>query len=137
LIKGVLIFDISQQSNVYELLGNQDSIVIIKEAAAQLFKSIERVDRAAQTLGSAILALVKKRNLLKASIYIKEYESNSNFFSSNGKIEAGREIYYYIKGEYYLALGNTDSAEYLFRKEIKESSRPMHLNNSRFQKMFC
>ena len=49
----------SQQSNVYELLGNQDSIVIIKEAAAQLFKSIERVDRAAQTLGSAILALVK------------------------------------------------------------------------------
>jgi len=116
----------SQQSNVYELLGNQDSIVIIKEAAAQLFKSIERVDRAAQTLGSAILALVKKRNLLKASIYIKEYESNSNFFSSNGEIEAGREIYYYIKGEYYLALGNTDSAEYLFRKEIKESS---DLNN--------
>ncbi len=116
----------SQQSNVYELLGNQDSIVIIKEAAAQLFKSIERVDRATQTLGSAILALVKKRNLLKASIYIKEYESNSNFFSSNGEIEAGREIYYYIKGEYYLALGNTDSAEYLFRKEIKESS---DLNN--------
>ena len=116
----------SQQSNVYELLGNQDSIVIIKEAAAQLFKSIERVDRAAQTLGSAILALVKKRNLLKASIYIKEYESSSNFFSSNGEIEAGREIYYYIKGEYYLALGNTDSAEYLFRKEINESS---DLNN--------
>ena len=109
----------SQQSNAYELLGKQDSIILIKEESAQMFDSINRSDRAAQTLGSAILALVKKQDLLKAKSYIKAYESGSNFFSPNGDVVAGREIYYYIKGEYYLAVHKLDSAEYLFRKELK------------------
>lgn len=111
----------AQQSDAYELLGIHDSIVLIKETAAQLFYGINRSERAAQTLGSAILALVKKRDLAKAKNYINVYESSSNFFSPNGDIVIGREIYYYIKGEYYLAYGNRDSAEYYFRKELKES----------------
>ena len=111
----------AQQSNAYELLGFQDSIVLIKETAAQLFYGINRSERAAQTLGSAILALVKKQDLLKAKNFINVYESSSNLFSPNGDIVIGREIYYYIKGEYYLAFGNRDSAEYYFRKELKES----------------
>ena len=111
----------AQQSDAYELLGIHDSIVLIKETAAQLFYGINRSERAAQTLGSAILALVKKRDLAKAKNYINVYESSSNFFSPNGDIVIGREIYYYIKGEYYLASGNRDSAEYYFRKELKES----------------
>ena len=111
----------AQQSDAYELLGIHDSIVLIKETAAQLFYGINRSERAAQTLGSAILALVKKRDLARAKNYINVYESSSNFFSPNGDIVIGREIYYYIKGEYYLASGNRDSAEYYFRKELKES----------------
>ena len=111
----------AQLSDAYELLGIQDSIVLIKETAAQLFYDINRPERAAQTLGSAILALVKKRDLAKAKNYINVYESSSNFFSPNGDIVIGREIYYYIKGEYYLAYGIRDSAEYYFRKELKES----------------
>ena len=111
----------AQQSDAYELLGIQDSIVLIKEKSAHFFYSINRPNRAAQTLGSAILALVKKRDLAKAKNFINAYESKSNFFSPNGDIVNGREIYYYIKGEYYLAFGNKDSAEYYFRKELKES----------------
>ena len=37
----------SQQSNAYELLDNQDSVVLIKEMAAQMFNNLAKTDRAA------------------------------------------------------------------------------------------
>jgi hypothetical protein len=46
------------------------------------------------------------------------YETESGVFDENGEIEEGREIYYSIKGEYYLATNQLDSAEYMFRKEL-------------------
>ena len=116
----------SQQSNAYELLDNQDSVVLIKEMAAQMFNNLAKTDRAAQTLGSAILALVKKGELSKAKSFIDIYESSSNLFSPNKDIVSGREVYYYIKGNYYLSINKVDSAEYLFRKELKDGK---DLNN--------
>ena len=116
----------SQQSNAYELLDNQDSVVLIKEMAAQMFNNLAKTDRAAQTLGSAILALVKKGELSKAKSFIDIYESSSNLFSPNKDIVSGREVYYYIKGNYFLSINKVDSAEYLFRKELKDGK---DLNN--------
>ena len=48
------------------------------------------------------------------------YESESGFFDKNNNIEKGREIYYYPKGHYYMAIGKHDSAEFYFRKELRE-----------------
>jgi hypothetical protein len=57
----------------------------------------------------------------KAKDYINMYETESGRFDSCGNIEPGREIYYHIKGLYYLYTNVLDSAEYYFRKELYNS----------------
>ena len=48
------------------------------------------------------------------------YESESGFFDSIGNIQKGREVYYRLKGLYYLHTSKLDSAEYYFRKELHD-----------------
>jgi hypothetical protein len=75
---------------------------------------------ASSTLGLLIRYLIEKGELEKAKSYMKEYESGSGYFDSNNNIEEGREVYYYSKGMYFLATNNNDSAEYYFRKELRD-----------------
>ena len=49
-----------------------------------------------------------------------KYESESGYFDSNNNIEKGREAYYYSKGYYYMVTNQYDSAEYYFRKELRD-----------------
>jgi hypothetical protein len=99
----------------------RDSVILIKEKASDLFNRIGNAKRAAQTLAPAISSLVEKGEIEKARIYCDIYENQSGLFDDYGNIVEGREIYYYIKGEYYLALHQLDSAEYMFRKELRDS----------------
>ena len=86
-----------------------------------LFNEIGRKDRAAQTLGAAISLYIKRGDLGTAKVYCNRYEHNSGLFDAEGNIEKGREVYYYIKGEYYMAMHQLDSAEYMFRKELRDA----------------
>ena len=52
--------------------------------------------------------------------------ASASAFDSLGNISRGIEIFYYVKGKYYLSVGKMDSAEYLFRKELEEGK---DLNN--------
>ena len=103
----------AQQAEAYDYLHMFDSVVQIREKAYDQFMKINRADRAAQTLGSAIPSLLELCDLEKARRFIDLYETKSNLFDESGNIETGREIYYSIKGRYYLAVNNLDSAEYL------------------------
>ena len=116
----------AQEAEAYQFLKELDSVVIIREIAAKQFREINREDRAAQTLGGAITSLLLKANLDKANEYKDIYEKTSNLFDEEGNILSGREIYYYIKGSYYMAVHQLDSAEYLFRKELRDGK---DLNN--------
>ena len=116
----------AQEAEAYQFLKELDSVVIIREIAAKQFREINREDRAAQTLGGAITSLLLKANLDKANEYKDIYEKASNLFDEEGNILSGREIYYYIKGSYYMAVHQLDSAEYLFRKELRDGK---DLNN--------
>ena len=112
----------SQQSGAYDFLKMPDSVIFVKERAAQLFREIGRQDRAARTLGgSTITSLLKKGEISKALEYSRIYEQESGLFDADKNIAKGFEIYYYIKGECYLATHQPDSAEYWFRKELRES----------------
>lgn len=106
------------QASVYRLLNIPDSVIFIEEAAANMFLKLNNKKRYAQILGGAITSLVKKGDLSKARQYSDIYEKHSGFFDERGNIQKGREIYYYIKGEYYLAEDKLDSAEQMFRKLI-------------------
>ena len=109
----------SQQSGAYDFLKMPDSVIFVKERAAQQFREIGRNDRAARTLGgSTITSLLKKGEISKALEYSRIYEQESGLFDSLKNIAKGFEIYYYIKGECYLATHQPDSAEYWFRKEL-------------------
>lgn len=111
----------SQQSGAYDFLKMPDSVLFVKERAAQLFREIGKPDRAARTLGgSTITSLLKKGDISKALEYSRLYEQESGLFDSLKNIAKGFEIYYYIKGECYLATRQLDSAEYWFRKELRD-----------------
>ena len=71
-------------------------------------------------LGGAITILVEKDSLDKAKTFMDIYEPESGFFDENHDIVKGREVYYYTKGRYYLAKEKYDSAEFFFRKELRE-----------------
>ena len=83
-------------------------------------------DRSSQMKGRAILPLTQMNEIEKSKQCIDEYESNSGLYFINDSISKGHEIYYYIKGNYYLATNQLDSAEYLFRKELRDGK---DLNN--------
>ena len=111
----------SQQSGAYDFLKMPDSVLFVKERAASLFREMGKNDRAARTLGgSTITSLLKKGEISKALEYSRIYEQESGLFDSTMNIAKGFEIYYYIKGECYLATHQSDSAEYWFRKELRD-----------------
>ena len=71
---------------------------------------------AAGTLSPVIDYYLAKGRLNEAADLMKVYEEQSGLFDSKGNIAAGREIYYYIKGTYYLKRNNLPLAEHWFRK---------------------
>jgi hypothetical protein len=114
----------AQLTEAYKYLKKSDSAIIIAENASIMFELIGRKDRAAQILGSIVTLLVDKGRVSEAKRILDSYEVKTGFF--NGNIQSGREIYYYVKGRYYLSVNKFDSAEYLFRKELRDGK---DLNN--------
>lgn len=108
----------AQQANAYDYLKLTDSVVYIKEEASNLFRAVGKESRAAQTLAITINTLIENGNIAKARLFSNLYESKSGLFDEEGNIEKGREIYYYTKGNLYLASHQLDSAELYYRKEL-------------------
>ena len=104
----------------------QDSLIYVCEHAAKLLKRYGFPEYAAHALGLSLSTLVSKKEFEKARQYMHIYESESGFFDSAGNINPGREIYYRVKGLYFLGINKLDSAEYYFRKELHEGK---DLNN--------
>ncbi len=116
----------AQQADAYNSMDIIDSVIYITENSIGLFKEIGRNDRVNQVIGTELSALIKAGNVEKARNYINRYEAYSGIFNSFGDIEKGKEVYYYVKGKYYLATGKLDSAEFCFRKELRDGK---DLNN--------
>lgn len=113
-------------AEAYKMLSLPDSVIKVTDKAYHMFKENQRYDLASQTLSSAITSLVKCGDIKRARHYISDYELYSGYFDKNGNIQKGREVYYYMKGEYFLAIHEIDSAEFLFRKELRDGK---DLNN--------
>ena len=116
----------AQLTEAYKYLKKFDSAIIVAENASIMFESIGRKDRAAQILGSIITLFVDKGRVSEAKQILESYETKTGFFDQYGNIQSGREIYYYVKGRYYLSVNELDSAEMEFRKGLKKGK---DLNN--------
>ena len=114
------------QANAYEFLNEWDSIVYVTDMASDMFKRIDRKDRSVQVLYNELLALIHLDKYDKAGKIFYMYEKSSGFFDETNNIDKRYDIYYYIKGLYYLGVNKVDSAESLFRKELSQAT---DLNN--------
>ena len=116
----------SLKAEAYKFLHIDDSVIHVSETAIKLFKEINRDDRASQVAGGEITTLINQHMLKEARTCIQDYELSSGLFDLKGDIQKGHEIYYYVKGLFYLASNQQDSAEYMFRKELHDAN---DLNN--------
>jgi len=65
-----------------------------------------------------VKSLLKKNRMDEAKRQLDMVEKKSGYFDAANNVEAGREVYYYYKGQYFLHTLQYDSAEYYFRKEL-------------------
>ena len=108
-----------QESPAYNRTGNIDSAITVIENVFNKYNQYGKSVNAAISLGLIIKPLIDKGELQKAKDYMNIYESYSGRFDSLGNIETGREIYYKTKGLYFLHTNIIDSAEFYFRKELR------------------
>ena len=120
----------AQESQAYHNLNMPDSLLYICEHVSQLYRKYGYIDYAASTLGYTLSELVHRKEFDKARQYMQIYESESEFFDSLGNIQKGREIYYKIKGLYFLHTNVLDSAEYYFRKELRDGKDYSNQNSA-------
>ncbi len=109
-----------QKFLAFKGLGRMDSAIMVLQHVAQEYDRHGKTANSAISLGLSIKPLIDKGDFQTAKHNIDQYESLSGRFDSQGNIEAGREIYYKSKGLYYLYTNVLDSAEYYFRKEMRE-----------------
>jgi tetratricopeptide (TPR) repeat protein len=113
------------QANEYERLGETDTAFAIAREAARLFAVLGQHDRAAAAKSSTTLMLLEQHRTEEARAAIDAYLASA-YTDSLGHVSPGREIFYYKRGLYYLQTNKTDSAEYFFRKELREG---LDINN--------
>ena len=109
-----------QENEAYRNLNMPDSLLNICEHVSQLYRKYGYTYYAARALGYTLRTLVHRKEFDKAKRYMKIYESESEYFDSLGNIQKGREVYYRIKGLFFLHTNKLDSAEYYFRKELRD-----------------
>ena len=107
-----------QEFYAFSELGMMDSAITVIKDVAKQYTEYGLSSDAAISIGAIIKPLIDKGDFLQAYNCMRTYESNSGLFDLYGNIEAGREIYYDVKGLYFLHINILDSAEHYFRKEL-------------------
>ncbi len=111
-----------QKANIYKLKGNIDSVISIREKLYGLYSKYGYKRETAYSLGPLIDIYAKRGNISKAKHALDLYEKMSGRFDKYGKIKKGLEIFYAIKGYYYLSINDYDSARQCFDKCLKTTS---------------
>ena len=106
--------------STYCELSQIDLAIKLCENTSFMAQKVGYPQIASSTLGLIIRYLIEQSDLKKAALYMKEYETGSGYFDYKNNIEKGREVYYYSKGQYFLSINKNDSAEFYFRKELRD-----------------
>lgn len=96
-------------------MNQYDSAVTILKNVYEEYERLGYKERAVQSLRNLILYQTELGNLSEAREIIKLYEEKSGYFRQDD-IKRGRELYYYLKANYYLKAEQTDTAEHYLRK---------------------
>lgn len=115
-----MLMSYEQKSQAYQNLSMSDSLLYVSEHAFLQYCRYGYHTYAARSTYNSFRTLVLHKEFDKARRYMHIYESESGYFDSLGNIQKGREIYYRVKGLYFLHTNVLDSAEYYFRKELRD-----------------
>lgn len=102
----------------YDMKDMPDSALLYLTKSYNLYKAKGIDDIAASLCCSMADIYLRKDSLQRVKNALFEYETKTGFFDNQGNIEEGKEVYYYIKGLFYIHTSLLDSAEYFFRKEL-------------------
>lgn len=103
----------------YYMLGKKDTVLQIVNDTYKSLKAMGDNKEAASALVSSIYIYIERGQLDKAHQTMEIFEKESGLFDEFGNIAKGREHYYIAKGLYYIAINQTDSAEYYCRKAMR------------------
>ena len=103
----------------YDLLQRNDSVILLFNQAFEELCRFAGEEIASQYCMYPVNALLMEKLFPEAKRYMDIYQEKSGFFDSLQNIEAGREIYYYYRGQYYLSIHHYDSAYYYFNKGLR------------------
>ena len=104
----------------YDILQMNDSVISVAQNIYSAYRQVGNTSLASRYFSIPMRAYIDKGMLNEARRCMDFYETESGYFDNRGDIEKGREAYYDIKGMFYLASGQIDSAEYYYRKELCE-----------------
>lgn len=106
-------------SSIYYFIGNVDSVMQISQKTSELYLKHGDTASAASTYGVPLFVMSDKGDVEKARSLMNFYDTYSGLYDlKKRQTVAGHEIYYYVKGMYYVHTSRLDSAEYFFRKEL-------------------
>ena len=106
----------------YYKKNEKDSILMIEKLARDRYLKSGYKDKAAQAIYSSITILLDQQQYKKARQYLELYEKESGNFDENGDLIFGGH-YYYSKGRYLLAVGQTDTARDYFYKALGRNQK--------------
>ena len=109
-----------QKAHSFRLLNMPDSAINICTTVSNLYRKYGYPTYAAAALSTCMRPLMEKGKYDIVGSYMQQYEDETGFFDVDNNIQSGREIYYNLKGLYNMGIGRLDSAEYFFRKELRE-----------------
>ena len=102
----------------YFFRKDTDSIIYIANHAYQKFVCYHLAEKSQLSLPAIINLCLDRKEYDRAGNAIRLFEKESDQFDVHGNIVKGREVYYYDKGRYELAKGNTESAITYFNKTL-------------------
>lgn len=105
-------------SRPYYMKSDTDSVLYIEKYAHDLYLRYGFHQRAARTLLVPISIYLDRMQYNKASEAMSVFEDSSGWFDDDN-IKKGKELYYYDKGRYHLAMGRHGLALLNFKKVLQ------------------
>ena len=104
------------KSKVFDLLGDTIRMLDQIKMAQRLYERHGYHKEAVQASITPIYIAIERNELDSACQKLRFFESESGLFDNAGNISQGREVYYYIKGVYFLKCDSLKQADFLARK---------------------
>ena len=117
---------LGQIASEYYVLNKPDSTLLLSEEASRLSEKYGYQESAGTELGPSIYIYLKRGNYKKAKEYLDRYEYHSDLTGQEPFKYKNFYLLYHYKGLYSLGIGQKDSAEYYFRKQITEGETPLN-----------